>query len=133
MARFLDTSVVVRYLTGIPADQAVAAGIIIDQSDRLIISGVALAETAYVLTSVYRVAREAIVDRMIDFVRKENIDTYGLDKGYVLQGLLMCRPSGRVFFSDALIWAAARSGGGDAVYTFDQGFPRDGIEVRAEL
>ena len=68
---------------------------VIDQPDRLMISGVALAETAFVLRSVYRVAREDIVERMMEFVRKENIDTYGLDKSYVLQGLFMCRPSGQ--------------------------------------
>ena len=94
------------------------------------ISGVALAETAFVLRSVYRVAREDIVDRMMEFVRKENIDTYALDKRYVLQGLFMCRPSGRISISDALIWAAARSGGGDSIYSFDARFPTDGIEVR---
>ncbi len=130
MTRFLDTSVVVRYLTGIPADQAAIAGLVIDQPDRLMISGVALAETAFVLRSVYRVAREDIVDRMMEFVRKENIETYALDKSYVLQGLFMCRPSGRVSFADALIWAEARSGTGDFIYSFDQRFPSDGITVR---
>ena len=131
MTRFLDTSVVLRYLTGIPPNQAVIAETMIDQSDALLITGVALAETAHVLTSVYQIPRENIVDRLMQFVQKENIDTYGLDKGYVLQGLFMCRPSGRVSFSDALIWAAARSGGGDTIYSFDARFPSDGIVVRA--
>lgn len=133
MTSFLDTSVVVRYLTGIPADQAVVAGMMIDQPEGLLISGVALAETGFVLRSVYRLAREDIIDSLMEFVRKENIDTYGLDKQYVLQGLFMCRPSGRVSISDALIWAAARSGGGDLVYSFDARFPTEGIEVRAGL
>ena len=133
MTRFLDTSFVVRYLTGIPPEQAAVAGMVIDQSDRLTISGVAIAETAFVLTSVYRVARDDIVDRLMEFVQMENIETYGLDKGYVLQGLLMCRPSGRVSISDAVIWAAARSSGRNVVYSFDQRFPSDGIEVRTGL
>lgn len=122
---------VVRYLTGIPAQQAVVAGIMIDGSDLLMISGVAIAETAFVLTSVYRVPRQDTVDRLMEFVQKENIETYGLDKGYVLQGLLMCRPSGRVSISDAMIWAAARSGDGDLIYSFDERFPTNGIEVRS--
>ena len=133
MTKFLDTSVVVRYIAGIPADQAVVAGMLIDQSDRLIISGVALVETAFVLASVYRVRREDIVDSLVEFVSKQNIETYGLEKRYVLQGLLMCRPSGRVSFGDALIWAEARGGGGDTVYSFDSRFPTEGIEVRTAL
>ena len=132
MTRFLDTSVLVRYLTGLPPDEAVVAGSIIDRSELLTIGGVALAETAYVLASVYRLPRESIVDRLLEFVQRENIDTHGLDKGYVIQGLLMCRPSGRVSVSDALIWAEAKSSGGDTVYSFDARFPSDGIEVRAE-
>ena len=133
MTKFLDTSVVVRYIAGIPEDQADIAAYLIDHSDSLIVSGVVLVETAFVLRSVYSVPREEIVDGLVSFVRKDNIETYGMDKGLVLQGLLMCRPSGRVSFGDALIWAEARSGGGDTVYAFDQRFPSDGIEVRAGL
>jgi predicted nucleic-acid-binding protein len=129
----LDTSVVVRYISGIPEDQAEVAAHLVNNSDSLIVSGVALVESALVLRSVYSVPREEIVDGLISFVRKDNIETYGMDKGFVLQGLLKCRPSGRVSLGDALIWAEARSGGGDTVYSFDQRFPADGIEVRTEL
>ena len=130
---FLDTSVLVRYLSGVPPEQAAEATRIIDRPDRLIISAVALAETAFVLTSVYGAAREEVVDRLMEFLRKRNIDTYGLDKAYVLQGLMLCRPSGRVSFADSMIWAEARSSGQNVVYSFDQRFPSDGIEVRAGL
>ena len=133
MTKFLDTSVVVRYITGIPEDQADVAAYLIDHSDSLFVSGVALVETAFVLRSVYSVPREEIVDGLVSFIRKDNIQTYGMDKGLVLQALLMCRPSGRVSFGDAFIWAEARSGGGDTVYSFDQRFPAVGIEVRTEL
>jgi len=133
LTKFLDTSVVVRYISGIPEDQAEVAAHLVNNSDSLIVSGVALVESALVLRSVYSVPREEIVDGLISFVRKDNIETYGMDKGFVLQGLLKCRPSGRVSLGDALIWAEARSGGGDTVYSFDQRFPADGIEVRTEL
>ena len=133
MTKFLDTSFVVRYIAGIPEDQADVAAHLIDHSDSLIVSGVALVETAFVLRSVYSVPREEIVDGLVSFVRKDNIETYGMDKGLVLQGLLMCRPSGRVSFGDALIWAEARSSGGYTVYSFDQRFPASGIGVWTEL
>ena len=130
MAALLDTSVVVRYLTGDPADLAEWAAGIIDTEDDLHITDVAIAETAYVLTTVYRISREIAVDHLIALIQRENISPLGLDKGVVLNGLLLCRPSGRVSFADAMVWAAARSSGTHVVYSFDQRFPSDGLKVR---
>ena len=77
MSGFLDTSVVVRYLTGdSPELSALAAGII-DGEDDLQITGVVLAETAYVLTSVYRIPRAVVVDHLMSFIQKENVLTSG--------------------------------------------------------
>ena len=127
---FLDTSVVVRYLIGVPDDLARRAREIIDQLDDLQIGGVALAETAFVLTTVYRAPRLNVVDSLTELLRKANISTFGMDKDLALQALLMCRRSGRVSFADALIWAEARSAGSETVYSFDQRFPSDGLELR---
>lgn len=133
MMAFLDTSVIVRYLIGTPPDLAHEAATVIDQIDGLQISGVVLAETAYVLTTVYRVPRRIVADHLINFIQKANISMFGLDKDMVLQALLMCRSSGRVSFADALIWAAARSGGSSIVYSLDERFPTEGLEVRRGL
>jgi predicted nucleic acid-binding protein len=130
MTAALDTSFVVRYMMGSPADSARQASEVIDSTEELEISGIALAETAFVLTTVYQVPRGRAADQLIDLVRKENISLTGLTKDLAIQGLLMCRPSGRVSFADALIWAAARTGGSEVVYSFDRRFPDDGLEVR---
>ena len=130
MSDFLDTSVVVRYLTGDPPESAEQAAKIIDGVDDLLITDVVLTETAYVLTSVYQVPREIVVDHLIAFLQKENISPFALDKSLVLLALLLCRPSGRVSFADAMVWAAARSAGSRVVYSLDKRFPGDGIEVR---
>ncbi|HWQ29034.1 MAG TPA: PIN domain-containing protein [Dehalococcoidia bacterium] len=130
MNGLLDTSMVVRYLTGDPPELADRAAQVIDAVDRLGVTGVVLAETAYVLTSVYGVPRAVVVDHLIAFVQKKNIATVGLDKGAVLQALLLCRPSGRVSFADAMVWAAAQSSGVGVVYTLDERFPADGLELR---
>lgn len=132
MTSFLDTSMVVRYLTGDPPEMARQAASVIDSQETLMLTDVVLAETAYVLTSVYHVARTAVVDHLIAFVQKENIAVYNLDKGHVLQGLLLCRPSGKVAFGDAMIWAAARSAGDGIVYSLDERFPEDGLEIRRQ-
>lgn len=133
MTGFLDTSMVVRYLTGDPPEMARQAATVIDSQETLMVTDVVLAETAYVLTSVYRVARTDVVDHLIAFIQKENIAIYHLDKGNVLQGLLLCRPSGRVAFGDAMIWAAARSAGDGIVYSLDERFPDDGVEIRRKI
>ena len=130
MTAALDTSFVVRYMMGSPADSARQASEVIDSTEELEISGIALAETAFVLTTVYQVPRGRAADQLIDLVRKENISLTGLTKDLAIQGLLMCRPSGRVSFADALIWAAARTGGSEVVYSFDRRFPDDGLEGR---
>jgi predicted nucleic-acid-binding protein len=117
-------------MMGSPADSARQASEVIDSTEELEISGIALAETAFVLTTVYQVPRGRAADQLIDLVRKENISLTGLTKDLAIQGLLMCRPSGRVSFADALIWAAACSGGSEVVYSFDRRFPDDGLEVR---
>ena len=130
MTEFVDTSVLVRYLIGEPAEMAEEAVRIIDSGHPLQISGVAITETAHVLTSFYGTSREATVDVLIELVQKDNISVYGLDKALIVQALLYCRPPGRVSFPDALIWATARAAGPSAVYTFDRRFPAEGIEVR---
>ena len=101
----------------------------IDGEDELLVTDVVLVETAYVLTSVYDVPRETVIDHLIALLRKANIDTFKIEKDLVLEALLMCRPSGRVSFADALLWAAARSEPGAAVYSLDERFPSDGISV----
>ena len=129
---FIDTNIVVRYLTGTPPGQATEA-IRIIESRSLQIPIVVFAETAYVLGSQYQFSRERIIDGLLSLVRKDNISIYSIDKDLALQGLRMCRPSGRVSLADAMIWAAARSSGARIIYTFDQRFPNEGIELRQDL
>lgn len=130
MTAFLDTSVIVRYLTGDSPVLAEQAATIIDHVEEIHVSDVALAEAAYVLTSVYRVPRAVVVDHLIALLQKENVTPYGLPKDLVLQGLILCRPSGRVSFADALLWAAARSAPSPVMYSFGRRFPADGLELR---
>jgi hypothetical protein len=70
----LDTSMVVRYLRGDSPELARRAASVIDEEDGLQLTDVVLAETAYVLSSVYRVPREAVVDHLIAFLQKQNIE-----------------------------------------------------------
>ncbi len=131
MTAFLDTSILVRYLTADPPEFAPASKTVIEDVEDLILTDVVIAETAWVLHSVYELPRSAIVDQLVELLERENIDTFLLEKRLVIDAILLCRPSGRVSFPDSLIWAAARASGGATVYTFDRRFPSDGIEVRS--
>ena len=133
MSGFLDTSMVVRYLVRDVPELAAQSAAVIDGEEDLWIIAVVLAETDHVLRTIYHISREDVADQLIEFVRKANVQTYGIDKSLVLQGLVMCRQTGRVSFADALIWASARSAGAEAMYSLDQRFPSDGLEVRETL
>ncbi|MBI4312338.1 MAG: PIN domain-containing protein [Chloroflexi bacterium] len=133
MSALVDTSVLVRYLTGDPPHLASQAIGIMDSSEPLLVTEVALVETAYALRTFYAVPQASIVDSLIGLLQKENVSIFGRDKNLIVQALLLCRPSHRVSFGDALIWAAARSGGIQVVYSLDDKFPRVGIEVKDTL
>ena len=132
MIGLLDTSMVVRYLTGDPPQLAEKAARVIDGEEGLQVTDVVIAETAYVLTSVYGISRSVVVDHLVAFLQKENVSPFALDKGLVLQALLLCKPSGRVSFADAMVWAAGRSSESKVVYSPDERFPEDNLEVRRE-
>lgn len=127
---FVDTSVLVRYLTGDPPATLEAAKRIVDKTDALTITDVVLAETAFVLTSFYKVPRATTVDSLVELIQKKTIELLNVEKTIAIQALLLCRPSARVSFADALIWAVARSQGNSTVYSFDERFPSDGITLK---
>lgn len=132
MSRFVDTSVVVRYLTGDTPKLADRAAEVLDAEAELRLTDVVIVEAAYVLSTVYGIPREAIVDALIALIQKKSVTLFALEKQYALEALLLCRPPGRVSFADAFIWAAARSDGAEAIYSFDERFPAEGIEVRRQ-
>jgi predicted nucleic acid-binding protein len=130
VSAFLDTNVVVRYLTGDPPDQADEAAKLIESDDELLLTDVVIAEVVYVLHSRYDTPRVVIIDSLIELLGRETIGVFCLDKALVVQALLLCRPSNRVGIADALVWAVARSSSVNVVYSFDGKFPEDGVEVR---
>lgn len=128
MTGLLDTSVLVRYLTGDPAPQAEHAAALLDSGIPLAVPTVALVESAYVLTTLYGIGRADVVDALVDLVSRENLSAHELPTDRAIEALLLCRPSGRVSFADAMIWAAARSSPQQQVFTFDRRFPDKEID-----
>ena len=125
----LDTSVVVRYLTGAPSDLALRARSLLDGTDRLGISIVVLLETGHVLRSEYGVRRPVIVDRLLEFVTLEDIEIIGPPKRAVVEALARARSLPGTPFADALVVALARDAGARSMATFDRGMGRHGIDI----
>ena len=130
VVEFLDTNPVVRYLVRDEPDLASRAAALIESERQLFLSTVSLAEIGYVLTTVYQIERALVVDALIDLLNRANLDTYDVPTEVAIQALRFCRPSGRVNFGDAMIWAAAYAAAPARVWTFDRRFPSDGIERR---
>jgi len=130
---FVDTSVVVRYLTDDPPEMAAKAADVIDGSEKVVLSEVVLVESAYVLESVYGVPRAELVDALTSLVQRRNIKLLNLSKPTALEALMMCRDSKRHSFSDAVIWAEAVDAGAEQIFTFDRRFPSRGLEAGMPL
>jgi predicted nucleic acid-binding protein len=126
---FVDTSVVVRYLTDDPPEMAARAAEVIDGSAEIVLSEVVLVESAYVLESVYGVPRAELVDALISFIQRRNIKLLKLSKPLALDALAMCRDSKRYSFSDAVVWAEALDSDAGRIYTFDRQFPSRGLDA----
>jgi predicted nucleic acid-binding protein len=126
---FVDSSVIVRYLTNDPPALAETAAAIIDSDQMLILSEVILVETAYVLSSVYGISRTRVVDALSALIQRQNIDLLNLSKPLALEALRLCRDSKRHSFADAVLWAEAHQRGVRRIHTFDNRFPGEGLQI----
>ena len=127
---FVDTNLVIRYLTNDEPSLAERAALVIDSDVPVYLTDVVIAEIGYVLTSIYGMQRPVVIDHLIALLQKRNIRTFGFDKNLALQALILCRPSHRVSFADAMLWASARSAADEVIYTFDRHFPENGVELK---
>jgi predicted nucleic acid-binding protein len=127
---FLDTNPVVRYLVRDDPRLAARATALIESDRRLSMSIVTVAEIGFVLMSVYQIERPKVVEKLIDLLNRENIETHEVPTEIAIQALQFCLPSGRVNFGDAMLWASARAVSPARIWTFDKRFPDDGIERR---
>lgn len=128
-AAFLDTSFIIRYLINDLPELAERAARVIEGDEPLILSEMALLESAYVLASLYHVPRAEIVDSLMELIQRRNLRMASLPKARVLEALHLCRDSKRHSFTDALLWAQAIENDAAGIYTFDGRFPRSGLPI----
>lgn len=128
-AEFLDANVIIRYLLQDSPDLGARAKALIDSSRVFLVSTVTLAEVSHVLRSVYRRDHNRIASALIDFLGKSNVDTFEIDTVLAIDALESTRNSGRINVADALVQSTAKSVLNGRVWTFDERFLSDGIEV----
>lgn len=118
---FLDTSVLVRHLTGTPTEAATRASRYLRQAHALLVPDLVFAEVAYVLESVYRTPRPNVAQALrsvlsLPTVRSPDREVlYRSIEVYELHGM---------DFADAYLVAAAEASGVGTIVSFDRDFDR---------
>lgn len=131
MTVWLDTNVLLRFLTGKPTDLAGRARRILrraaDGELVLRVTPVVIAELIWVLRSVYRTDVNSVGDAIRSIALAKGIDV--ADEEVVLEAVRLMEDTG-VDYPDAFVAASARVRG-EAVATFDADFKRLGVEIFA--
>jgi predicted nucleic acid-binding protein len=127
---WLDTNILLRYLTKDDPTLALRALAIIESDRPLLVSTAVLSECLFTLMKFYAVPRSVAIDTVSSVLLRANIHLPTIDKALALEALRQCRNSGRVGIVDALLWAEARTAGIPMIYTFDGRFPSEGVELR---
>ena len=121
MTAFVDTNVLVRHLTGDPADMAARATNYLATSDDLQVVDVVVAEVVYVLESFYEVGRPQVAQAIRSIVGFRSIRVLDLD--LVLRAVDLYETE-RMDFADAWVVASAEKAGVRSVTSFDRGLDR---------
>ena len=127
---FLDTSVLVRYLSEDDPPRALAAARLIDGDDSVVISGVVLLEAMHALRTSLGHENPALARVLIRFVTRENVDVVDADKAHLVAALERSLTSSARRISDAVIAATAEHAGCDWIATFDEAFSSPTVPSR---
>ena len=125
----LDTSVIVRYLVGVPEDQAARALSLVERAEGVALSVVALVECAHVLRTQYAAETAEIIDAILDLIRRENVHVIEIDTTDVADALIRARSMPGRPIPDALIAVQAQRARALPLATFDRDMRRYGVAV----
>lgn len=121
---YVDTTVVIRYLTGDDPIRTPAAMAIIESSESRAISIVSVLEASHVLRTAYAYERGDVAAALIALIARRNIVIPEIEKEHVLLWLEAWRKGSSGSPGDALIAASMSALGAGAIATFDPGFPQ---------
>jgi predicted nucleic acid-binding protein len=126
LSAFVDTNVLVRHLTGDPADLAARATAYLGSERELLLTDLVAAETVYVLESFYDAPRDEVAQALRSLVAFDSIVC--VDPALLLRAIEVYETD-RIDFAEAYLVACAESTGVGKVASFDRSIDRmDTIE-----
>lgn len=126
MSAFVDTDVLVRHLTGDPADLAARATAYLASERPLLLADLVAAETVYVLESFYEAPRDEVASALRSLVAFDSIVC--VDPALLLRAIEVYETD-RIDFAEAYLVACAESTGVGKIASFDRSIDRvDTIE-----
>jgi predicted nucleic acid-binding protein len=129
VSAFVDTNILVRHLTGDPADMAARATAYLADADDLYLTDLIVAETVYVLESFYEAPRDQVADAMRSLVSMRSV--VAVDPALLLRAIEVYETD-RLDFAEAYLVACAESTGIGRVASFDRSIDRVGTVERVE-
>ena len=129
MTVFLDTNILVRHLTGDPADMAARATAFLASEPVLLVADLIVAETIYVLESFYETPRSQIADAIRSLMAFAPVVT--VDPALLLRAVEVYETE-RLDFAEAYLVACAESTGVMRVASFDRTIDRVATVERVE-
>jgi predicted nucleic acid-binding protein len=121
LSAFVDTNILVRHLTGDPADLAARATSFLGSERELLLTDLVAAETVYVLESFYEAPRDEVADAVRSLVAFGSIVC--VDPALLLRAIEVYETD-RIDFAEAYLVACAESTGVGKVASFDRSIDR---------
>lgn len=121
MNAFVDTNILVRHLTGDPADMAARATAFLAEAEELYLTDLIVAETVYVLESFYEAPHDQVATAMRSLVSMRSVVT--VDPALLLRAIEVYETD-RLDFAETYLVACAESTGVGRVASFDRSIDR---------
>lgn len=129
MSAFVDTNVLVRHLTGDPAEMAVRATAYLRTETELLLTDLVVAETVSVLESFYEAPRGQVAEAVRSLLALDSV--VSIDSAVLLRAVEVYEVE-RLDFAEAYLVACAESTGINKVASFDRTIDRVGTVERVE-
>ncbi len=122
---YVDSNVIIRFITDDPPDMATQAAALFQQVDdgslQLVVDSISVAESVWVLSSFYGFSPSQIAPILSAFLSNDGI--VAADKDELLSALALYQEK-NVDFADALLAIRMMKSGIPDVYSFDRHFDR---------
>ncbi len=129
MSAFVDTNIVVRHLTGDPADMAARATAYLRSASELLLTDLVAAETVYVLESFYEAPRGQVAGALRSLIAFDSIVC--VDPALLMRAAEVYELE-RLDFAEAYLVASAESTGVGVIVSFDRSIDRLNTVERIE-